>query len=619
MGFPTSVPLLKARASVPAPGRHRAPGPMFTRRDIQGHRGDTFSGQGARVRPEPDPFTCRWLGTAGTALIAVGGVAAGALSVVDPYAQLPLVRELHAVPGLAVGVVYAGLVLLVSAWLRLGAALPRPRDLAVTLACWCAPLLLAPPMFSRDAYSYLAQGAMVRDGLDPYVFGPAVLGGVASLDVPPIWQYTPAPYGPVFLALAAVADTFTDGYGLAGVVAVRIVALAGVALMVRFVPILARRTGVDPSGALWLGVLNPLVIVHLVAGMHNDALMVGLMVTGLVLVLRGRATRGAVALTLAALVKAPAGLALLFAVPLLAGRDAGPPGSRREQGPPAAGRVPDPPGAGGESGPPAAVRESGRSRAGRVAERLRAGRGAGARVLVRTAARLGLVGVVTTVAVTEFTGLGYGWIGALRTPAVVHNGLSLSTDLGYAFGWLPHVLGVADFERSIEAARVVGFAAVVVTVGRALRRKPPVAGLGIALCAVVVFGPVVHPWYLIWGTVPLAAGTADRRMLRPAILVSAVLTFLLQPMGDSPGPAQVVGAFVGAGLALASLRPAGLLPALLRGDVPKREVVALDAETADHAAGDRGDHRVVPELLPGVDVGDVHLDQRPAQQRTGVA
>ncbi len=50
----------------------------------------------------------------------------------------------------------------------------------------------------------------------------------------------------------------------------------------------------------------------------------------------------------------------------------------------------------------------------------------------------------------------------------------------------------------------------------------------------------------------------------------------------------------------------------------QREPVGAEAEPGDRAGGDRGDHRGVPELLAGVRVGDVHLDQRRGALRRGV-
>ena len=71
-----------------------------------------------------------------------------------------------------------------------------------TLLLWVLPLLLAPPMYSRDVYSYLAQSEIALLGLDPYRVGPATglgLDHVFTLSVPNMWRETPAPYGPLFL------------------------------------------------------------------------------------------------------------------------------------------------------------------------------------------------------------------------------------------------------------------------------------------------------------------------------------------------------------------------------------------------------------------------------------
>src|SRR5262249_59907702 len=67
----------------------------------------------------------------------------------------------------------------------------------------------------------------------------------------------------------------------------RLVVLIGVGLIVWATPRLARRCGVAEVSALWLGAANPLLIMHLVAGIHNEALMLGLMLTGTEFALRG--------------------------------------------------------------------------------------------------------------------------------------------------------------------------------------------------------------------------------------------------------------------------------------------------------------------------------------------
>ena len=40
------------------------------------------------------------------------------------------------------------------------------------------PLLLTPPLFSRDVYSYVAQGKLMAGGFNPYLTGPSVMGGM---------------------------------------------------------------------------------------------------------------------------------------------------------------------------------------------------------------------------------------------------------------------------------------------------------------------------------------------------------------------------------------------------------------------------------------------------------
>jgi alpha-1,6-mannosyltransferase len=228
-------------------------------------------------------------------------------------------------------------------------------------------MLLAPPMFSRDVYSYLAQGLMIDAGMDVYRYGPAVLGGLVADQVPAIWQHTPSPYGPVFLIVARAVTGVVDSHLIAGVLAMRLVAVAGLALLAAAVPVLARATGIDPAAALRLSALNPLVLIHLVGGAHNDALMVGLLAAGLAAAVRHRPLAATVLVAAAALVKAPAalGLAAVAAIwaPHLPGRWAG----------------------------------------------------------TRAALAVGATAAAATVVVTTIAGTGYGWIGALSTPISPQN------------------------------------------------------------------------------------------------------------------------------------------------------------------------------------------------------
>ncbi|MBK8460691.1 MAG: polyprenol phosphomannose-dependent alpha 1,6 mannosyltransferase MptB [Micropruina sp.] len=191
-------------------------------------------------------------------------------------------------------VIVAGVVLLCAAWWSLrpsGPAGHQPEaglrsGVLVTLAIWSAPLLLAPPILSADAVLYADLGWILQTGADPYLVGLTGAGGPFAPLVDPLWAGNGVAYPPgsLLVAQAVVAATGADPYW--SVVAMRLPALAGVALIALTLPSLARRLGVPGDRALWLGLLNPLLIVHFVGGAHNDALMVGLAMTALWVALR---------------------------------------------------------------------------------------------------------------------------------------------------------------------------------------------------------------------------------------------------------------------------------------------------------------------------------------------
>ncbi|MGW3465786.1 polyprenol phosphomannose-dependent alpha 1,6 mannosyltransferase MptB [Streptomyces olivaceoviridis] len=439
---------------------------------------------------------CQVMGLAGTAFLALGGETAGALPVRD------LLAPASAQAALGLVEVYFGVVLLIAAWMLLGRLVrgpepPTPRALLLVLAVWAAPLLLAPPLFSRDVYSYLAQGAMVDAHMDVYAHGPARLGGPLADEVAPMWRHTGAPYGPAFLALASALSALTRGEVLAGLLGMRLAALLGVALMAVALPRLARHSGADPAAALWLGALNPLVLLHLVAGAHNDALMLGLLGLGLVAA-RGRGSVvGAILVTLAALVKAPAVLGLPVVVAL----------------------------------------------------RVRSGRRPLPAVLTTAAAS-----AATTVAATAVAGTGYGWIGALDTPVSPHN-WALTSLLGRATGALLVHLGSGLAPLAVPAWHLLGLAATAVAVLLIwLRLRPrPVYALGLSLLAVALFGPAIRPWYVLWGLFLIAAAAPSTSVRHRVAALAGVLALAVLPSGGPADPGQLVLAVSGAALGVVVL------------------------------------------------------------------
>ena len=217
--------------------------------------------------------------------------------------------------------VYLGIALMSAAWLVLGyvtrfSSIATRRDLLVIATAWVIPLCVAPAVFSRDMYSYLAQGAILHVGLDPYHHGPIVLRhlGYAHLvaAVSPFWWRTPAPYGPLFLGIVSVIVAITGPQLVAGVIVVRLLTLVGIALVAVFGPRLARVMGADPVRAIWLGVMSPLAMFELVLAGHNDALMAGLLVVGVTLALEGRYRVGIVLCAVASVIKLPAIIAVVF-------------------------------------------------------------------------------------------------------------------------------------------------------------------------------------------------------------------------------------------------------------------------------------------------------------------
>src|SRR5262245_23132956 len=238
----------------------------------------------------------RLFGATGTVLMAIGALGVGARPVVqDPTFGVRLLNLPSRIQTVSLTMTTTGAVMMALAWLMLGRfALGQRRmsrsQLDRTLLLWVIPLLIAPPMYSRDVYSYLAQSEIAMKGLDPYRVGPAPglgLDHVFTLSVPNMWRETPAPYGPLFLWIGKGISAITGEDIVAAVLCHRLVVLLGVGLIVWAVPRLARRCGVAEVSALWLGAANPLLIMHLVAGIHNEALMLGLMLAGAEFALRG--------------------------------------------------------------------------------------------------------------------------------------------------------------------------------------------------------------------------------------------------------------------------------------------------------------------------------------------
>ncbi|MGH3977703.1 MAG: polyprenol phosphomannose-dependent alpha 1,6 mannosyltransferase MptB [Pseudonocardiaceae bacterium] len=480
----------------------------------------------------------RRFGTVGALLMGAGALGAGTAPVLDnPVVGRPVVGLFTRMPTASMAIVYTGVFMVVLAWLWLGALaapgrlrLPSRAQLDRTLVMWTVPLLLAPPMFSRDVYSYLAQTAEADRGFDPYTLGPADAFGVDHplvRGIPTIWRNTPAPYGPLFLTLSRPITWLSGDDVVLGAVLYRVLAMVGLAMIVWALPRLARRVGVSPVFALWLGAVNPLVLFHLVSGVHNESLMIGLMLVGLEFALRSPAVGpalvgGTTLIGAAAMVKLPAALALGFLGVWLA-----------------------------------------RRWGGRMRDLLRAG------------ALLGSVAGTVVVVISVGSGLGFGWLGTLSIPGLIRSWMSASSDLGLLGGQVGMWLGLGDHTTSVlRLTRGFGLAVAAAVCAAMLwrcwrGRVDPIVGLGVGLGAVVLLGPVVHPWYLLWAAIPLAAAATPRRYRITATVASTVLAVVVAPTGaDFLFRAWVIPSAIGAAL-LALVVP--LL--VVRGRTPSATVV----------------------------------------------
>ena len=260
------------------------------------------------------------LGCSGAALITLGGLGAGSTRLHDPLLEslhLSWLRFGH-------GLVFSS-VLLWAVWRdadRVAVAGPaRDRPLGATeytmvatTGFWLTPLLLSVPVFSRDTYSYLAQGALLRDGFDPYVVRPIENPNPLLDNVSPIWTTTTAPYGPAFILVAKFVTMVVGNNVIAGTMLLRLCMLPGLVMLIWAAPRVARHVGANGPAALWICVLNPLVIIHLMGGVHNEMLMVGLMMAGIALTFEDRPVWGVGLIAIAVAVKATAGIALPFMV-----------------------------------------------------------------------------------------------------------------------------------------------------------------------------------------------------------------------------------------------------------------------------------------------------------------
>ncbi len=432
------------------------------------------------------------LGFAGAALITLGGLGAGSTREHDPLLEALHLSWLRFGHGVVVSTItlWTGVVVMLLAWLWLGRRLVDGRPtteytMIATTGFWLAPLLLSVPLFSRDTYSYLAQGALLRDGFDPYLVGPIENPNPLLDNVSPIWTTTTAPYGPAVILVAKFVTMIVGDDVVAGTMLLRLCMLPGLALLIWAAPRVARHVGANGAVALWICVLNPLVIIHLMGGVHNEMLMVGMMMAGIALTFAGKHVAGAALIAVAVAVKATAVLSLPFMVWVW-------------------------------------MRHLG-------GNRLRA-------FAIASGASLATFVAVFAV-LSTLAGVGLGWLTALAGSVKIINWLTVPTALANLTSTIGNIFGSANFYAVLEVTRLVGIGVILVALPLLWWRfrhtdREALQGIAWAMAVVVLFVPAALPWYYTWPLAVVSALAQSRAALAAIAGFSTWIMVIFKPDGS---------------------------------------------------------------------------------------
>lgn len=290
-------------------------------------------GDGAIAATQPQHGSVSWKLVAAGAVIEIGWLMVGAasprLTESDGFSQAMLtalppvwawgdaLRRTATPEGAARLVFVAGLVLACLGFVGAIAAIRRShvpltgRWIGAGIGIFSATLLLSPGLLSTDLVMYAVYGRMAAVyGLNPYLAPPISISAEGLLGwasrTPDFARYA-TPYGPVWTALSAsVAFATSETSPLAQTLAYRCIGVAAhvanAYLIWRLAAYVGSRKG-QRSMAVLLYAWNPLALFEIVAGGHNDALMLSLVLAGLLIVFAGLRRAGATLVWAGALVK----------------------------------------------------------------------------------------------------------------------------------------------------------------------------------------------------------------------------------------------------------------------------------------------------------------------------
>jgi hypothetical protein len=339
-----------------------------------------------------------------------------------------------------------------------------PRAVLIAVIAFNVIVLLGPPLFSTDVFSYQMYARLFTSyHINPYTHGPSA----ASLDAlyPYIgakWINTPSVYGPLFTllsgALAGASITASE------FVFKLLAALASCGTLV-LIWRSARLRSLNPTRAIALFGLNPLVTLYGVGGGHNDLLMLMFTTAAIYAVLLRRNVAAGASIIVGAATKLTAGVLLPF---MLADR---------------------------------AQPADGRSR----------------RNILYGAAAAGI-----TIAIPSFLVFGHG---LLKLPGTLEH-VQGEGEWQSVPGFFLNLAGTGQDHTTTTLLGLIFLAVCMWLLWRVWRgRMDWLEGAGWATVTMLLTAGSLLPWYVSW-LLPLVGLTSSRRLYRVAILMTGVATLL---------------------------------------------------------------------------------------------
>jgi hypothetical protein len=209
---------------------------------------------------------------------------------------------------LALSVAFLSYLLVVASAAQLSA-----RAVLMGIAALHAFVLLAPPLLSTDVFSYQAYARMGASyGVNPYLSGPhAIAFDPLFPYIGAKWSYLPSVYGPLFTLFSYLLAPLSIPASVGAYKTLAAVASLGTVVLVWHT---AQARGTNPTRAVALVGLNPLLVLYGVGGGHNDPLMLLAAAAGVYCLLLRRERLGGGMLAVAAGLKLTAGILLPFAL-----------------------------------------------------------------------------------------------------------------------------------------------------------------------------------------------------------------------------------------------------------------------------------------------------------------